>query len=153
MESPSSTSILVLRVLVHGFKHLFCTLGGFLWFKCITFLPQTKEKTDCVNNGSFVSVPFVLIGCSLRLDIQVLSIKMSARPYMKVALGLKKLVWSWMLQRGSRGSHNQSKRLLTKSYKLFGIPNLYYFYIFIPYYFIWGLFIKCNCQVTNYSYQ
>ena len=28
--------------------------------------------------------------------------------YMKLSLGLKKLVWSWMLQRGSRGSCNQS---------------------------------------------
>ncbi len=40
---------------------------------------------------------------------------------MKLSLGLKKLVWSCMLQRGSRGSRNQSVRMLLTS--LTSLPN------------------------------
>ena len=68
--------------------------------------------------GSFLLVRHCIYQC-----IHVLYIIRSATGYVQLFWGLKKLVWSWMLQCGSGGSRNQSKiiRQLTTGYELLKI--------------------------------
>ena len=50
----------------------------------------TEPVTDCANNGSFISVQFVCIGCRLHIQVHTYSIHQEA--------GLKLDVTTWVLR-------------------------------------------------------
>ena len=107
-------------------------------FNIWLFLRRGRQYVRCKMAGpiyrliapitvhSYLYGLFLLAADWIYRCINVLYIKMSARPgSMKLPLGLKKLVWSCMLQRGSRGSCNQSQYIYLLKLRVMCVPHMF----------------------------
>ncbi len=91
LDSPNMANPNPNIFLIRTKNSLGTNMFGLTKFDCIVYIPLESSWSQFANGNILY-----MWGTCTRTG------------YMQLSLGLKKLVWSWMLQRGSRCSRNQS---------------------------------------------